>query len=204
MRAKPPVPSKKINPLQGLQQSKIDFFKLGDVVREKVKEGILPNAITDYINDNYFTDIDQKISDKSVRRWIKKNIDNCDNEYDVNVYNKTKESIECIDDKLDMIDIYTKELRRQIKEVKDIGNKSKDLKDYLFIAEKFLGRKQSCLNDLFKMQEKVREWCIYIDMLNAIFVYIKQHDSELSQGCIELIKANPVWLEALKKIQPSS
>ena len=203
MKAKPPVPSKELNPLQGLHQSKIDFYHLQDIVKEKVKEGMLPNDITDFINDNYFPDINQKVSDKCVRRWIKKNIEKNNIDYDVNVYNKTKDTIEFIDDKLDMIDVYTKELKREIRKIKDIGTKTKDLKDFLFIAEKFLGRKQSCLNDLFKMQEKVRQWCTYIDILNAVFDYIKQNDPELSRGCIDLIKANPVWLEALKKIQPN-
>jgi hypothetical protein len=199
--AVPPIQTKELNPLIGLQQSKIDFYQLGDVVREKVEEGLLPNDITNYINDNYFPDVDQKISDKSVRRWIKKNIDPEDNDYDINLYNKCKEDIQSCEDTLEIIDIYCNEIRRSIRKREEIN--SKELKDYLFIKEKFLGRKQSQQNDLFKMQKEIRSWMMYIDMMNSVFGDLKDKYPEAYSDCLALIKSNQEWMEAMKKIEPN-
>jgi hypothetical protein len=199
----PPIQTKEINPLMGIQMSKIDYYQLGDLVREKLAEGLLPNDITDFINDNYFPDIDQKISDKSVRRWIKKNIEPDEDEidYDTNLYNKIREDINSSEDTLDLIDIYTKEIKRSIKKKEQID--SKELRDYLFLKEKFLGRKQSQQNDMFKMQKDIRSWMTYIEIINTIINILHDKYPEAYNECMNTVKSNTTWVDALKQIQPS-
>ena len=76
MPAKPPVPGKDvpINPLCGIQQSKIDYFALGETVKKLRNSGLSLVEITDELNTKYVTDPNYKISTMSVCRWADKNM----------------------------------------------------------------------------------------------------------------------------------
>lgn len=70
----PPVPSKELNPLQGLSISKVDHYGLGGVIKRLVNAGNKVPAIHKELHEKHLPPDAPRISIMAIHRWIKKNI----------------------------------------------------------------------------------------------------------------------------------
>lgn len=209
MPAKPPVPGKDVplSPLHGIQQSKIDYFALGETVRKLRNSGLSLVEITDELNTKYVTDPSYKISTMSVCRWVDKNMsEEIDLRYSeetaINVYREYSNDLKTITEQIDNIKIYIDHFNKEIKGGTDITSVASKIKDMQGSLEKLLSKKHVMLQSIFAMQEKVYSYTACVDIVNRVMQMVKERDKEMFADISLEIKSDAMLAEAFKKIQP--
>ena len=168
MPAKPPVPGKDvpIGPLHGIQQSKIDYFALGEIVKKLRNSGLSLVEITDELNTKYVTDPSCKISTMSVCRWVDKNMsEDIDLRYNeetaINVYREYSNDLKTITEQIDNVKIYIDHFNKGIKGGTDITVVASKIKDMQGSLEKLLSKKHVMLQSIFASGSFIKIYFIY-------------------------------------------
>lgn len=210
MPPNPPRNTKETNPFQGISISPIDQYGLGDVVKKlRSTPDVKMDAIVAELNDKYLVGDMPKTSISALYRWCAKNgVNDIDGrfreDFAVNVYQQNKEMLEDVNDQLNTLKAYLETINSKIKNREDITNSAKEMKDMLLISEKLMARKQSLLNSIAVMQEKVYSYNSMTEILGIITDMVRERDLTLYADIQEEFRKNPILLEAYKKIQPES
>lgn len=203
---KPPVPSKELNPLQGLSISKIDHYGLGGVVKRLVNAGNKVPAIHEEIHKNHLPPDAPKISIMAIHRWIKKNIGDdyvdgrLSEDQAINTYHEECQLLQTINDQVSLLEIIRDELVGNLKGNFDVKSVLKDTKELSFSLDKMVTRKQALLVNIKDTQEKIYNFANFQEVMSIILGIVKERDLMLHAEIIEKIKSNAFLQEFYRKI----
>jgi vacuolar-type H+-ATPase subunit I/STV1 len=206
----PPVPGKDVhNPLQGMQQSKIDFYGLGEIVKKYRFANMGYVDIANRLNMDHLADGCPTISTMAVQRWCKKNIRDEDNpdcrenqEQAINIYGEKRDVLNSIQDQIDTINLYMDQLNKMVKEKGDVIKLSGLIKDQSFLMLKWLAQKQMMLKDVETTQDKIYNFNNFNKALTIITDMIKAKDVALYADILSELSKDQQVVEMLRSIEP--
>jgi hypothetical protein len=203
---KPPVPDGS-NPLQGLAQSKIDFYNLGHIVKKlRNTPGVSLIDITNELNEKYLPE-DAKISVMAVSRYCNKHVKDdidlrCSEEMAINIYGEEVDMLNIITEEIETIQIYLNQFKSEVKKGSDVTLVAGKVKDLLFLLDKLIARKGAILANIGNTQEKIYNYVNMNNIITIVLDEVKNKDLTLYADIVEKIKSNPMLIEMYKKIRP--
>lgn len=208
---KPPVPSKDLNSLQGLNMSKIDFYNLGHIV-QKLRESTDNISLIDIANElntKHLPEGAPKISTMAVQRWCKSNLSEdsvrdlrTKEQYAINTYHQEIDLMQTIDNQISNLEIFLDALNKEIKKGSDVKVGGKEVREMMFALEKMIARKSALLTSVKATQDKIFTFVNFQEIINRIMGKIKEKDLVLYAEIVESIKEDLMLQEFYRKIQP--
>lgn len=169
------------NPLQGLPQSKIEFYHLEDKVITLKRAGCTLQEIQDTINTKYLTEPDQFISIMSISRFLSKHFEDyktTDQRYanfSLNEYNELLDMLQYSESQLEVAEKTLSDIRKGAKESGMYAN-AKDIVALMNATEKSLARRQSILSDIVGIKDKIYNFIAMQQIVSTVMQKVKDKD----------------------------
>lgn len=191
--------------------SKIDHYKVGNLVTEMRKKGMSYMKISKELSTTYADQMDgDTISMLSVSRWCHDHMDDERENPDttaVNAYHENIKMLHMVDDNIEMLKVFLDAVSNMIANGADdatILGLFKHIKDLQVELERYLARKQDIVGHIFNLQKEIYNMQVMNDVLNTVLTTVRRADKLIYNQVLIELRKNPRFVEATRKISDTS
>ena len=195
--------SRSIMQLETQDKSIIDERGYGDLVRQYRAKGLSYLTIAKELN-KLPENVGQPIPPQVIGAWSRLNIEEKmsttrRNEI-INTYNENKRLLAAVENQMTLIEVFLDDLSQEVLSTSDVATLYKRMQDLNKDYEKYINRKQSILQQIQLLQDKVFNIQTLSDIVQEVLETVRRINPEIYEQVVESMKENKVLLAAYEKV----
>lgn len=195
--------SRSIMQLETQNKSIIDERGYGDLVRQYRAKGLSYLTIAKELN-KLPENVGQPIPPQVIGAWSRLNIEEKmsttrRNEI-INTYNENKRLLAAVENQMTLIEVFLDDLSQEVLSTSDVATLYKRMQDLNKDYEKYINRKQSILQQIQLLQDKVFNIQTLSDIVQEVLETVRRINPEIYEQVVESMKENKVLLAAYEKV----
>ena len=189
--------------LETQNKSIIDERGYGDLVRQYRAKGLSYLTIAKELN-KLPENVGQPIPPQVIGAWSRLNIEEKmsttrRNEI-INTYNENKRLLAAVENQMTLIEVFLDDLSQEVLSTSDVATLYKRMQDLNKDYEKYINRKQSILQQIQLLQDKVFNIQTLSDIVQEVLETVRRINPEIYEQVVESMKENKVLLAAYEKV----
>lgn len=195
--------NRSIMQLETQNKSIIDERGYGDLVRQYRAKGLSYLTIAKELN-KLPENVGQPIPPQVIGAWGRLNIEEKmsttrRNEI-INTYNENKRLLSAVENQMTLIEVFLDDLSQEVLSTSDVATLYKRMQDLNKDYEKYINRKQSILQQIQLLQDKVFNIQTLSDIVQEVLETVRRINPEIYEQVVESMKENKVLLTAYEKV----
>ena len=195
--------NRSIMQLETQNKSIIDERGYGDVVRQYRAKGLSYLTIATELN-KLPENVGQPIPPQVIVAWgrlkIEEKMSTTRRNEIINTYNENKRLLAAVENQMTLIEVFLDDLSQEVLSTSDVATLYKRMQDLNKDYEKYINRKQSILQQIQLLQDKVFNIQTLSDIVQEVLETVRRINPEIYEQVVESMKENKVLLAAYEKV----
>lgn len=181
----------------------IDKYGLGDYIRQLRAKGLSYLSIAKEINKQ--PEMKGKpIAPQIVSSWGKANIEEqmsvTKRDEIINTYNENKKLLTAVENQMTLLEVFLDDLSQEVLVANDVATLYKRMQELNKDYEKYINRKQSILQQIQLLQDKVYNLQTLSEIVQEVLETVRRISPEIYEEVVSDMKSNKVLLSAYEKV----
>lgn len=189
--------------LNNQKKNAIDARGYGELVRQYRAKGFSYLSIAKELN-KLPENVGNPISPAVISSWGKLNIEEQmtttrKNEI-INTYNENKRLLTAVENQMALLEVFLDDLSTEVLSTSDVATLYKRMQELNKDYERYINRKQSILQQIQLLQDKVFNIQTLSDIVQEVLETVRRINPEIYEQVVESMKENKVLLSAYEKV----